>query len=40
MARLDGTQMTGQGIFIKGFSHFEVQRDHNREALNTFGDLK
>jgi len=40
MARLDGTQMTGQGVFIKGFSQIEVQRDHNREAINTFGDLK
>jgi hypothetical protein len=34
MARLDGTQMTGQGVFIKVFSQIEVQRDHNREAIN------
>ena len=27
MARLDGTQMTGQGILIKGFSEFEVDED-------------
>jgi long-subunit fatty acid transport protein len=40
MTRLDGRKMTGQGMFIKGFSQFKVQCDRNREAINTFGDLK
>jgi hypothetical protein len=26
--------MTRQGVFIKGFSQIEVQRDYNREAIN------
>jgi len=34
MTRLDGRKMTGQGVFIKEFSQFEVQSDHNREAIN------
>jgi hypothetical protein len=34
MTRLDGRKMTGQGVFIKGFSQFEVQSDHDREVIN------
>ena len=39
MTRLDGRKMTSQGVFIKGFSQFEVQSDHDREAINLLGVL-